>query len=562
MNFSQQRVLQQQLAEVRNFFQVRKLDSNRIDELALLIDNFEIRLPFIGGFSSGKSSLLNALLEESLLSTEITPETAVAAELRYGSVPKFVGHKGHGQTITLTREQVEDNQLQMLLPKGWLAIELPSTALAEIQPLVLVDMPGWGSGVDAHQRVVDDYASRSLAYAVVASVEEGTLRDSLRRALLELAVQEKPVMLVVTKAHKRHESDVANVTCQLTDEITQLMGRPPLVVAVTSAGKRDVAQLKNALTLLQSRAEDVFFQSVTQPWRGQLQHAAQLMQMLADQNFKDAEAIAADIDTFEQKMVEFDRRLQRETEGLEERVGPILSAIRIRVDSTLSQRLEYLTSRALDGSNIADDVIGTARLVVVQALKEEFEPTMRRYLDRLVDALPSQLDFSFDFSIKDNSSPINSSSLGGDFRWTDLTLVLAPIMAKFTGPIGLALGSLIPVLARLFDSKVDRQRQEAAEAQQLERAKSKVREALTQAAGQIETQLRPVMEEQIHRAKESIAQSIAAERVDIERILTAKRHALQKGEAEAAAQREKAKSDLNQLQTWLAALPVRQKLST
>ena len=559
MTFAQQKILQQQLSGVRTLFQMRKLDAKRVDELAPLIEHFEIRIPFIGGFSSGKSSLINALLEDPLLSTEVTPETAVAAELRFGKVPRFVGYKGDGQTVAVTRQQIEDNQLQMLLPKGWLAIEMPCAALADIQQLVLVDMPGWGSGVDAHQRVVDDYASRSLAYAVVVSAEEGTLRDSLRRALLELAIQEKPVVLVVTKAHKRPDSDVANVTRQLTDEITQLMGRPPLATSVTSAGKRDVAQLKTALALLQSRAENVFFHSVTQPWRGQLQHAAQLMQMMAGQDFKDAEAIAADIDTFEQKMAEFDQRLQRETEGLEERVGPILGAIRIRVDNALSQRLESLTSRALDGSNISDDVIGTARLVVAQALKEEFEPTMRRYLDRLVDALPTQLDFSFDFSVKENPASKNGDSSGSNFRWTDLTLTLVPIMAKFTGPIGLVIGSLIPILARLFDSKTDRQRQEAAEAQQRERAKSKVREALAQVAGQIETQLRPVMEEQIQKAKASIAQSIAAERADIERTLNAKRHALQQGEAEAAAQREKAQIDLNQLQAWLAALPVEGK---
>jgi Skp family chaperone for outer membrane proteins len=86
-----------------------------------------------------------------------------------------------------------------------------------------------------------------------------------------------------------------------------------------------------------------------------------------------------------------------------------------------------------------------------------------------------------------------------------------------------------------------------------------VREALTQAAGQIEAQLRPAMEAQIQKAKESIAQSIAAERSDIERTLTAKRQALQQGESEAAAQREKAQTDLNQLQAWLAALPVESK---
>lgn len=555
MIFPQQNTLQQQLAGVRALFQARELDTTRINELTPLIEHFQIRIPFIGGFSSGKSSLLNALLEEPLLSTEVTPETAVAAELRFGKVPRFIGYKGDGQTVAVTRQQIEDNQLQMLLPKGWLAIEMPCAALADIQQLVLVDMPGWGSGVDAHQRVVDDYASRSLAYAVVVSAEEGTLRDSLRRALLELAIEEKPVVLVVTKAHKRPDGDVANVTRQLTDEITQLMGRPPLATSVTSAGKRDVVQLKTALALLQSRAENVFFHSVTQPWRGQLQHAAQLMQVLSGQDFKDAEAIAADIDTFEQKMAEFDQRLQRETESLEERVGPILGAIRIRVDNALSQRLESLTSRALDGVNISDDVIGTARLVVAQALKEEFEPTMQRYLDRLVDALPSKLDFSFQLS----NTRTEQRNNDGEFGWKALSTSLAPLLLKIPHPYAKIAAAILPILGIFMDSQANRQRQEVEEARKRERAKSQVREALTQAAGQIEAQLRPAMEAQIQKAKESIAQSIAAERSDIERTLTAKRQALQQGEAEAAAQREKAQTDLIQLQAWLAALPVEGK---
>ncbi len=552
MTFPQQTVLRQQLAGVRTLFEAREFDTTRIGELAPLIEHFEIRIPFIGGFSSGKSSLLNALLEEPLLSTEVTPETAVAAELRFGKVPRFIGHKGDGQTVAVTRQQIEDNQLQMLLPKGWLAIEMPCAALADIQQLVLVDMPGWGSGVDAHQRVVDDYASRSLAYAVVVSAEEGTLRDSLRRALLELAIQEKPVLLVVTKAHKRPDSDVANITRQLTDEITQLMGRPPLAVSVTSAGKRDVVQLKKALTLLQSRAENIFFQSVTQPWRGLLQHASQLMQMMASQDFKDAEAITADIDAFEQKMAEFDQRLQRETEALEERVGPILGAIRIRVDSALAQRLESLTSLALDGCNISDDVIGTARLVVAQALKEEFEPSMQRYLDRLVDALPSKLDFSFQVS----NTHAGQRNSDGEFGWKVLSTSLASELLKIPHPYAKIAAAILPILGILMDNQANRQRQEAEEARKRERAKSQVREALAQAAGRIEAQLRPAMEAQIQKAKESIAQSIAAERSDVERTLTAKRQALQQGEVEAAAQREKAQSDLNQLQAWLAALPV------
>lgn len=553
MTFPQQATLQRQLPAVRELFQRRQLGDERIETLAALIEHFEIRVPFIGGFSSGKSSLLNALIGEPLLSVEVTAETAVAAEVRHGPAPRFTGHLGNGRTVAVSREQVENNQLGHLLPQGWLAVEMPSPALAATPQLVLVDMPGWGSGVEAHRQVVDEYAERSLAYAVVVSAEEGTVRENVRRALLELAIREKPVVLVITKAHKRPEADVADVTRQASAEITQLMGRPPLAVAVTSVGKRDVQQLHSALTLLQSRAENVFFDSVTQPWRGQLQHAAQLMQMLADQSFKDAEAISADIETFERKMVEFDQRLQRETQGLEDQIGPMLGAIRQRVDDALAQRLDSLTSRALDGGNISDDIIGTARLVVAQALKEDFQPTMRRYLDRLVDALPTTLDFNFDFQLKDNLGADGDKS--GGLRWTDLSVALGPLMATFTGPVGLVLGGLAPLIARLFSSKADRQRQEAAEARRQERAKSQVREALSQAASQIEAQLRPVMHEQIQKAKESIAQSIAAERADIERTLNDKRLALEQGEAETAAQRAAAQTDLTQLQAWLAELP-------
>lgn len=390
MPFPQQIRLRNQISTVDGIFERHQLDASKINALKPLIDHFEIRLPFIGGFSSGKSSLINALIKEPLLSTEITAETAVAAELRYGTARRFVGQLPGGKTHPFSEEDVRQNRLSALIPHGWLNIELPCDALAAHPHLVLVDMPGWGSGIEAHQRVVDDYADRSLAYVVVVSVEEGTLRDNLRKALLELAVQDKPVILVVSKAHKRSDDEAAAVAKALTTEITQLMGQAPQAVALTSATKRDTAQLERALHQLDAKAEAVFEASIVKPWRSELQRAAQLMQMLTNQDFQDAALISAEIENFEQKMREFDERLARETEGLGERVGPMIGAIRIRVENALAGRLDALTDRALAGSNISDDILGTARLVISQALKEEFEPAMHRYLDRLADALPTQ----------------------------------------------------------------------------------------------------------------------------------------------------------------------------
>lgn len=555
MKFPQQKILQQQAPEVQSLFARHQFENSRIQELIPLVEHFEIRLPFIGAFSSGKSSLINALMDTPLLSTEITAETAVAAEIRYATAERFTGHSGENRTLDLTREDVSENRLSMLLPKGWLAVDFPSEFLASIPHLVLVDMPGWSSGVEAHQRVIDDYADRSLAYAVVVSVDEGTLRENIRRALYELAVQKKPVILVVTKAHKRSDSDAAAVAQRLAEDITQLMGHAPFAVALTSAAKRNTEQLKHALKRLETSAQDVFIDSIVGPWRSELQRAAQLLRVLASQDFQDAELISAEIENFEQKMRDFDQRLVRETEALQERVGPMLSAIRVRVENALAGRLDTLADRALAGGNINDDILGTARIAVAQALKDEFEPTMRRYLDRLVDALPSRLDFTLNL----DSQKQSTHSGGSEFGWKGLSTSLAPILLKIPHPLAKIAAVILPILGMLFSNKSSQQQEQAQEARRREQAKSQVREALAQSAQQIEAQLQPVMQEQIQKAQETVKSTIGMERADIERTLVAKRQALQQGEAQATDQRATAQTDLDQLEAWTTALATEQR---
>lgn len=551
MTLPQQKILQEQLPRVQSLFRSHAIETAKIDKLSPLIECFEIRLPFIGGFSSGKSSLINALIDEPLLSTEVTPETAVAAELRYGKERSFVGHFADGESISFTQEDVQENRITALAPKGWLSIELPSKILAKTPQLVLVDMPGWGSGVEAHHLVIDAYADRSLAYAVVVSAEEGTLRDSLRKALLELAVQEKPVILVIAKAHKRNESDVAHIAKNLTQEIAELMGRAPLAVAITSAAKQNVGQLQEALKLLQSRLESVFDNTVTKSWRSELQRASQLMQGLAAQDFKDAEAISAEIEMFEGKMAEFDQRLIRETTALEGQIEPIAHKIRMQIERSLSLRLDTLTERAVAGGNVSDDILGTARLVVSQSIKEEFEPTMLRYLDRLEDALPSKIDFDFSFT----GPEIEIGQVQSDFHWKELSRTLSPVLLAIPHPLAKIAAVVLPILGGVLGGSSKKQQQELEEARNRERVKGQIRDALVRAAEQIGTQLEPALKERLQKAKEMVAQNIAIERTDIEKMLVAKRDALRVGETEAANQRAKAQASLQELQSYLMALP-------
>jgi len=545
-----QKIIQKQLPKVIELCAQHGIDLSRLEELAPQVANFKIRVPFIGAFSSGKSSLLNALIREPLLSTDITPETAVATELGYSEARCFVGHLLDGSTFNLQEADVTENKLNRLLPDGWLSIELPCPVLGKTPHLVLVDMPGWGSGIDAQQRVAGEYARRSLAYAVVVSAEEGTLRDSVRQALMELGIQEKPVILVIAKAHKRQEHEVAGVAQRIVNEITQLMGAAPLAVAITSAAKRDAAQLERALQLLESKAELVFESSVVAAWRSELERVLQIMKLLSNQDFKDAEIISAEIEIFERKMDEFGERLIRETEGLEEHIGPIITTIGLRINSTLTARLDSITDRAMSGSGIGDEVLGVARLVVAQTLKEEFEPALRRYVSRLVDALPSRLDLNIDFSNIQSTVKIDEV----EFKWKGLATLLTPLLAGIPHPLAKIAAIVLPILTSLLGSKADNQRQEVQEARQRERAKGQVRQAITEAANGVVALLQPALSEQVLNAKALIAKNIALERSDIERALSEKRQSLKDGEEQAAALRTKAQLGQKLLENCLGQI--------
>lgn len=547
---TRQALLQRQLDVVRDIHSRHSLDSSRVDQLTPLIEHFEIRVPLIGAFSCGKSSLLNALLGERLLATAVTPETSVPTELRYGPERRLAGRLPDGRHLLLEDVDLRENRLAPLLSGGWVDAQLPNAALAARRELVLVDLPGWDSGVAAHERVIDDYAGRSLAYGVVVGVEEGGLRDSLRRALLELAIAQMPVVLIIAKADKRPSEDVQAVAERLRTDIAALMGREPLAVAITSARKKELGKLELALDTLQAQAGDIFETRIVDAWQRNLQHAAQHLSLLANEDNKDAARLQADIDKLEQDIRTFDTRLKKETEALEAQIGPILGTIRLRVENALGGRIEMLTGRALNGENISDDILGTARLVIIEALRQEFEPAMQRYLDRLVDALPSRFDFNVDFSLKAETASTETS----EFRWKALGITLAPLLSKIPHPLAKLVAPLLPLLGALFDSQGDQQRRQLEAARQREQVRNQIRGALNDAVRQIDAQLRAVLSEQVQKAQAEVVHNIETERDEVNKTLATLATALQQGETETAALRQRAQVDLDRLNALLAEL--------
>ena len=120
----------------------------RIDAITARLEEDSFEVALFGRVSSGKSSLLNALLGTNVLPVGITPITAVPTKIRYGATLRAAVSYGDGRSGSVSldefrriiTEQGNPGNIQNIVRA---LLEVPSPRLKE--GILLVDTPGLGS---------------------------------------------------------------------------------------------------------------------------------------------------------------------------------------------------------------------------------------------------------------------------------------------------------------------------------------------------------------------------------------------------------------------------------
>lgn len=525
-----------------------ELPTERFLNLTEEAKSFTVRMPLVGAFSSGKTSLINAVLGKKYFAVEVNAETSLPMELRYGEQPSFTGYKNDGATFNYTCEQVLQQDFADILPAGWLQAELPSELLSRFKSLTLVDMPGWESGIEQHSIAIDKYLSRSLAYAIVVSAEEGSLRSSLRVFIDELARRKMPALLIVTKADKKPAEDIDTVVAKLTTEVSDLLGQAPLAVAVVSARKNNIDSFVSALVSLDAKVDERFYQAVITPVREQLNQLAHRLEQLSNEDNLDVEQIQAQREELEQEAIQFRQRREHQDIELDQSLKQGVERVLQHVKSQLLSNSNSFADDLAHGSSLEGNMMTAVRLALAESVESEFSTKVHHYLSSIANDVPQGINVSANLKATDGFKISEETSSNFNTTLIGMLPTLIP-QVGLPGKVLSVVGSLLIDAARSFfnntNKKLEAARQQEAAQEQI------INQCIPAVMRQVETQLRLQIQQQAMVIKAKVATETDAEIARNQTTLQELAQQLQQGAAAFAKQRECYLQDLQSVQQLL-----------
>jgi small GTP-binding protein len=210
-------------------------DRKRLRDVADDLRNMFFMVVVVGEFNAGKSSFINALVQDDLLPTGITPTTEVIELIRYAPA---VSHR------TVLRD---DGVREWTHPN----VGGPG--------VVLVDTPGTGSVFQKHEEIARGFLHRSDLVVFVLSAKRAFAETD--RLYLELIRSYgKKVIVVVNQADLLEPRELADVRRFVQSQVEQRLDIKPLIFMVSARnamGQQRDSGLDAVRAHLQSTFEQV-----------------------------------------------------------------------------------------------------------------------------------------------------------------------------------------------------------------------------------------------------------------------------------------------------------------
>lgn len=206
-------------------------------------------IPLVGEFSSGKTTLLNALTDSKKLETATKPTTATIYEIHFGcnkceaNVVLSDGQVAHFDDLgELKNDQLSDAQIVTVFDTS---TKVPSLT-------ILVDTPGLSSPVVKHRQVLVDFLPSADAILLVVDINQQVTR-SLTDFIDMIKLSKRPVYIVLTKSDTKSLSEIEAAKQYIADNCKL----PVQQVVVVSAAKENMSELYALFETIQKSKNEI-----------------------------------------------------------------------------------------------------------------------------------------------------------------------------------------------------------------------------------------------------------------------------------------------------------------
>lgn len=429
------------LKEIEKMNALYGISSEAIRELREEMDIARVCIPIIGKFSSGKSALVNTLLGYSrkILREDITPETAVPAEIVYSDSEDY---------ITVVENDGTCKQLSVDEFRGFEAdattvqrvrLQLRNSSLERIPDVMLVDMPGFESGFEIHNKAIDNYVPHSLAYIIAVPADDMIIRSSVGNILKELCLHDMPLCVVITKYDKKND-DFELTFGKMQESLKRYVGDREITYCKISSFDGNVKELNQFLLEIQGKSQTI----------------------LSDKYRKNALSIAENTESYFKTMMKSSQLTESELKEQQEKQKKQLSslesdfsrakdefnvesagcieAIKADVQHALEAEESTLLTMVMNKQEIKEQINNIVRNAVTVSVKKHFIPEVEKYLKKAEKTINGsdigEVHVSFVVDTKDlNKSiiPTIVAVAAGFLMEIPLLGILAGIVLKICG---------------------------------------------------------------------------------------------------------------------------------
>ncbi len=202
-----------------------------MDQLAEL-DNFIARneeykahILMLGGYSAGKSALLNKYIGKKVLKENQGPETDIAVELYFSEKEHIVANMLSG-----SKQEISDIEQINIEETRNIEYYLNSENLKTQSDYIMVDTPGFDSGIEKHNKALMQYVDRGTAFFLVIDCENGTISESTLKFINEVTNYSTDIAVIINKCDKKTDTEIEEIREHIEDLLLAWTGRSfPLI---------------------------------------------------------------------------------------------------------------------------------------------------------------------------------------------------------------------------------------------------------------------------------------------------------------------------------------------